>query len=431
VSLSPRPYPSPQLASRDSAAPVFELALSLLYLSVLAAYLVRIAPQLAAGTSPWYPVVLIAGAIAGLVAIERWEFVQRAETLPRGVAVLVLVLRAILVEVAAQIDGTGGSYFLYLSIPLRAALAFGNLLGAVVGLVIWLRFSYKLRLTDPAWLASQDSIEAIFFFPIGIIFVLAVARLVSAERSARQQREQLLADLTASHAQLSAYAAEVEHLSAAAERNRLARDIHDGLGHNLTALNVQLRRVRAFRERDPAQAEQAIDEGLRLTQQALDDVRRSVGMLRTTGQLFALEPLLADLLAPLRAEGVVVHVQTAGSSAEFAPASLMALHRALQEGLTNIQRHAGASAVWLDVRFDSEAARLQLRDNGRGFAQDGPASPSSGYGLVGMAERLALVGGDCTIESAPGQGTTLTMTVPREALDVMAQRLAAPIGASV
>jgi signal transduction histidine kinase len=79
----------------------------------------------------------------------------------------------------------------------------------------------------------------------------------------------------------------------------------------------------------------------------------------------------------------------------------------------------------------SEAARLQLRDNGRGFAQDGPASPSSGYGLVGMAERLALVGGDCTIESAPGQGTTLTMTVPREALDVMAQRLAAPIGASV
>jgi signal transduction histidine kinase len=88
----------------------------------------------------------------------------------------------------------------------------------------------------------------------------------------------------------------------------------------------------------------------------------------------------------------------------------MALYRAAQEGLTNARRHAGADRVAITVTLRPAGARLAIVDNGSGFD---PAPPVHGHGLAGMRERLELIGGSLQVDSAPGRGTSLTLTVPR------------------
>ncbi len=207
--------------------------------------------------------------------------------------------------------------------------------------------------------------------------------------------------------QLSLYA----ELATTRERNRLARDIHDTLGHFLTVINVQLEKALAYRDTKPQEADQAISNAKRLASEALRDVRRSVGALRTTEALPDFTLSLKELVERVQSETCTVELHTEGDEESFSKQELQALYRAVQEGLTNTQRHACASHVWIDLRFKEHAAVLVQRDNGRGFDvtswQRGGPERDSGYGLQGVQERLELVGGSLQVESEPGQGTTL------------------------
>jgi signal transduction histidine kinase len=208
-------------------------------------------------------------------------------------------------------------------------------------------------------------------------------------------------------------------LAAATERNRLARDIHDSLGHHLTAIAVQLEKASAFRERDQAASEQALVDARRSARYALEDVRQSVGALREGGG-FCLSRALADLVEGLPDNGLAVELDIDGDESAFAGPSLMALYRAAQEGLTNVRKHAGADRVTMSVSLGEAGGFLRVADNGRGFQVDGaavPAAGGNGYGLAGMRERLELVGGALRVEAAPGRGTRLTVTVPRSTVD--------------
>ena len=213
--------------------------------------------------------------------------------------------------------------------------------------------------------------------------------------------------------QLSLYA----ELATTRERNRLARDIHDTLGHFLTVINVQLEKALAYRDTKPQEADQAISNAKRLASEALRDVRRSVGALRTTEALPDFTLSLKELVERVQSETCTVELHTEGDEESFSKQELQALYRAVQEGLTNTQRHACASHVWIDLRFKEHAAVLVQRDNGRGFDvtswQRGGPERDSGYGLQGVQERLELVGGSLQVESEPGQGTTLRVIIPR------------------
>ena len=210
-------------------------------------------------------------------------------------------------------------------------------------------------------------------------------------------------------AQLRAYASRVSELSAAAERNRVARDIHDGLGHHLTAITVLLEKATTFLDRDRGAARQALDDASRSARRALEDVRHSVHTLRAETEPFRLAAALDDLVREADDGELSVTLDFAGDESRCDPSALTALYRAAQEGITNARRHARASHVWVTARCDDERAYLVIADDGCGFEPE-----REGYGLLGMRERLHLAGGEVEVVSEIDAGTRVTVTIPHK-----------------
>jgi signal transduction histidine kinase len=207
-------------------------------------------------------------------------------------------------------------------------------------------------------------------------------------------------------------ATEVEILAATVERSRIAREIHDSLGHRLTTLDVQLELAQKLKDRDPVKASKSIDIAKQLASQCLQDVRHAVHSMGN--QVFDLNVAIQTLVQPLDSNPEV----RLNYSTAFPPLPATLSHQIyciIQEGLTNIQRHSEASQIWLQGNRVGDVIRVELRDNGVGFNLD---RAPSGFGLRGMSERAQLVGGHLEIYSDPGAGTSLCFEVPVPAVDL-------------
>lgn len=232
-------------------------------------------------------------------------------------------------------------------------------------------------------------------------FTVVVTELLVRERKARTE-------LAEAHERLRGYAAQAEQLATIQERNRLARDIHDGVGHHLTVVQMLLEAARAvIRTADPERLDSMLAKAQAQSGQALAEVRRSVAALREH------RPALADALATLAAEatvaGVPTELEVLGRPRAIRADVDESLFRAAQEGLTNVRKHADATttAVVLDYR-DEHHVRLEIRDDGRGL----PEQEGAGFGLTGLRERMANLGGRMSLDPAGATGLTLTVEVP-------------------
>jgi signal transduction histidine kinase len=208
---------------------------------------------------------------------------------------------------------------------------------------------------------------------------------------------------------LREYAAQAEELATVKERNRLAREIHDGLGHYLTAINMQIAAGRAVMEGDPSLAQGPLGKAQELAQTGLAEVRRSVAALRASPlDNRPLREAVGALVDECRAAGIATEYAVHGEVRALAPQAEMTLYRVAQEGLTNVRRHAQASSaeIVLDYR-QADGVRMTVHDNGLGSDD-----PSGGFGLLGVRERVHLLGGEVHIETAPGEGFTLWVEVP-------------------
>ncbi|MBM2848666.1 MAG: putative Histidine kinase protein [Anaerolineales bacterium] len=245
----------------------------------------------------------------------------------------------------------------------------------------------------------------------GVVFVFVFTQVALREQQARAEVERLAADLRAANDKLREYAVQVEELATAKERNRLAREIHDSLGHYLTVINVQIEAARAVIGNDPPRALDALRKAQSLAQEGLADVRRSVAALRASPtEDRPLPEALAALAAENRASGLLTELAVTGAPRPLPPQTELTLYRAMQEGLTNIRKHARAARVDITLDYgDNERVRLVVRDNGVG---DSPDGRGSGYGLLGVRERTHLLGGEVRIRSAEGQGFTLEVELP-------------------
>ncbi len=223
------------------------------------------------------------------------------------------------------------------------------------------------------------------------LFVVLLGFVIVAERQSRQRAEAL--------------SQEIEMMAAALERTRIARDIHDSLGHSLTSLNVQLELVQAMEERDPARSAQALQNAQHLASHCLDAVRLAV---QTVRQEFNLSAELYQLIAPIR-QSRSYTIYTAIDLPSLPMPISHQLFCVVQEGLTNIQKHSGATSISLRGWVDANAVFLELQDDGQGFD---PSQPCNGYGLVGMYERAHLMGGELQIVSAVGEGTQIRVMIP-------------------
>ena len=242
-----------------------------------------------------------------------------------------------------------------------------------------------------------------------IVFVLLFTDIAMREGAARAESQRLGAQLADANRRLADYAVQAEELATVRERGRVAREIHDGLGHVLSALNMQLQAARAVFDRDPPAARYALDKAQELARQGLSEIRRSVAALTTSpldGQNLA--DAVAQLVDHNAEAGMATRLRVEGESRPLGSRADLTLYRTVQEGLTNARKHSRARQVEVVLDYRSpETIRLEIADDGAG-ADD----PQAGFGLLGVKERVRQVGGRLEVSTTPGHGLTLGVEIP-------------------
>lgn len=304
--------------------------------------------------------------------------------------------------------------FLYIVLVIRSCLIF-KLPGRLV--VTGLSFSLFL-LTVLYWVQNlsarslrpqlRERLQFILtgytlLFGLSLVFVLLLMNALLAERQSREK-------LTTANEQLRRYALRIEDQAMLDERNRIARDIHDSLGHSLTALNLQLETALKLLSADPAKAKTFLAQAKQLGSTALQDVRHSVSALRSNPlQGRSLEEAIASLSEEVhRSTGILPDCSII--LARPIPSEIVtAVYRIVQEALTNICKYANATEVKIDLQTSPTRLEVMIQDNGRGFNVN---QNTSGFGLQGMQERTLAQGGEFEINSTPGAGCRITAIFP-------------------
>lgn len=245
---------------------------------------------------------------------------------------------------------------------------------------------------------------------LGIVVFSAVPWLVGQALRRERRRSNRLEELAAS---LAVERDERARLAVAAERGRIARDLHDIVAHAISLIAVQADAARKLLTAgEPGRAEEPLGVIQTTARDALVEMRRLVGMLRMTEDA-ELEPSqgvsdLEHLAAEARRSGVPVRLEVVGDIRPL-PATLdLTAYRIVQEGLTNVRRHARAAEALVTVRFGSDSLGVEVRDNGAG----GNGARGEGYGLLGIRERVAMLGGELDEGPIDGGGFALRATLP-------------------
>jgi len=234
----------------------------------------------------------------------------------------------------------------------------------------------------------------------GVLFAfvgLVVAKLASAQREARRS--------------LATHSTTLEHLATSRERNRLARELHDTLAHSLSGIAVQLEAVKTIWDDDPARAREMLDSALADSRDGLGEARRAIQTLRASPlEDLGLRGSLEKLAETARERGSIsVDLRVADNLGDLDPELENVVYRLVDEALTNVVRHAQARTVVVGLRRRAGKIKLEIRDDGVGFAADDDV-PEGHVGIKGMKERAEVVDG--TLEISSGQeGTTVHFEV--------------------
>ena len=223
-------------------------------------------------------------------------------------------------------------------------------------------------------------------------FIWLIGQMAISEQQNRQKAEAL--------------AQEIEELAVALERTRIAREIHDALGHTLTNLQMQLAVAQEFKQLDLPLVFESIDSARELTDACIEDVSHALRTMRQ--HRFDFNSAVAELAEKNTQYNLSIH-----NSVSLPELPLQISHHLyciLKEGITNIRKHANASVVKLLGWIEDRKIILLIEDNGCGFD---PQSVSNGFGLTGIAERVELLGGELEIHSDPDRGTTIQVTIPQ------------------
>jgi signal transduction histidine kinase len=367
-----------------NVAPVIVMELVLLALLIL--------PQMPRRLGKWFvPGTLILSMIPVLIGNYWWPSDNAFQT-PFSIFIFVT-----LVLIAWQY-------------PFRFVMAY------VLGVTL-----YQAWLTSPAastplsadigWLVLQGAMMLL----VGYVIV----QLVSIQREQREALEQAYRQQADANLRLQRYAVTLEELTISRERNRLARELHDTLAHSLSAVTVQLEAVRSLWEFDPTAAQDMLERADQAARRGLTEARRALRDLRASPlQDLGLSLALRDL-----AEGAAERV---GASLAFhlpereldniAPNVQQGIYRIAQETLENVVRHSEAQSIVFRLLWTGEGLSLTISDDGRGIDRavlmGARASSSRGFGLRGMKERAALIGGRLEITEQEGQGTVVRLLVP-------------------
>jgi signal transduction histidine kinase len=274
-----------------------------------------------------------------------------------------------------------------------------------------------------AWVVAWHAIDlsALGYFSRGVTYFAAglivgtFADRLRAAQAAVVRSERRVAELALEHQE--------QFRTAALERERLARELHDVIAHSVSVMTVQSTAARRVLEDDPARAAVAMEAVERTGREAMGEMRRMVAVLRPAAQaeLLTPQPGIEDLPAlvdQMREAGLDVTMTTEGNPHHVPVAVGLSAYRIVQEALTNTLKHAGPVRAGVRVRYTPETVEIECRDDGGNgtpaAGQNGVTGPgqNGGHGLAGMRERASLLGGEVTAGPQPQGGFRVSARLP-------------------
>jgi signal transduction histidine kinase len=344
-------------------------------------------------------IAVLAGALALGLAYATRGLLRGRPWWPTAWVSAMVVLWGLLTAVAPS--------FAWCAVPVAFAvlqvLPFSWAVGTVVAMTLLLTAAWQ-RL-DGSWADGVDPVQVAG--PIGIALVTVLAyRALDLESRARQLAQ-----------------AEV---GALAERTRLSREIHDSVGQGLSSINLLLQAAEQAWDGQPSTAREHVRTAAATARDGLDEVRRVVRDLAPaeltddrTGEALVEALRKAAAEAVQASPGLDVAVRVHGSPVSVPPAVAAALVRTARGALANVREHAAAGRAAVTLTYQLDEVTLDVRDDGRGFDPSavGP-SGTRGRGIAGIRDRAAGLGGRTEVESAPGEGTTVSVCFPVRGEDV-------------
>ncbi len=247
-----------------------------------------------------------------------------------------------------------------------------------------------------------------------ILFVVGYILLYLQQVQSQAQLSLAYAELEQAHTELTISAERIEELTRLTERQRLARELHDTFAQGLTGLLMQLEAIRAgLQSQRYLEAQEMVEQSLIGARAALADTRGAIDDLRTDEIEPARLPAIVqqEIAHFTEASGIPCRAELTALAHVPAPLCEQIL-RMISEGLTNIARHAQAEQAAVRSDVSADTLMIEIQDDGQGFDPACNTARAGHYGLLGLHERARMVGGEFSIESAPGKGTLLRLSIP-------------------
>ncbi len=312
----------------------------------------------------------------------------------------------------------GSSYFpiIFFVLSVDAMLAY-PLRVAAVWILLFCLISGVNFIYGFGWLPGLQHLVP---YACGYFFFGVFTNSLYQARIAQMRSQRYLDHLHRANQQLKESAERIESLTISQERNRLAREMHDTVGHRLTVAAVQVEGAQRLMEANPQKAAAMLETVRSEIGQALKEIRQTVSRLRqpTEADLPIGQAIQQMAAAFQKGTGLNITVEVSEGMPALPYTYHMALYRAAQEGLTNVQRHAQASHAWLRLDCREGEIWLILHDDGRGFSGQ---ETHNGFGLLGIRERAAQLGGNLTVQpihrrdpssGETDKGTLLVFSLP-------------------
>jgi signal transduction histidine kinase len=279
-----------------------------------------------------------------------------------------------------------------LEVSLTLELTKGIILGTLIVLVSMVKYMYliyyKFNLSNMS--------QMMFFFMINIL-ILIVASFAQKNKQEKEKKDVLYKELLDAHRKLREFTDELNRLSVVEERNRIARDIHDNLGHNMTALIMQLQMSEHYMKTGSGKSQEMLQDSIQTARDSLSSIREVVETLRGKEIIVSPEKAIRTLIDEFSQKtGAEINLKIYGNAIHDEKSGT-ALYHILQEGLTNSVRHGGATKIDVELSYSDNSVSFSIKDNGKGSE-----NIREGFGMKGIRERVEDFKGSVEFQSENG-----------------------------
>ncbi|MBS4537914.1 sensor histidine kinase [Clostridium sp. D2Q-11] len=280
---------------------------------------------------------------------------------------------------------------LILEVTLTLKRKNGIIIGSITAFISLIKYFFLIYYDT-----SVTYISEMLFFMLVNIFILVVSNFAHKTREEKEEKDKIYKELLKAHKKLKEYTEEVERLSKTEERNRIARDIHDDLGHNMTALIMKLEMTEHILEEDIEEAKNLLYSSKEMARKGLRDIRNVVETLRRVdiNNLKEIDNLIKEFSDHTN---VKIYSQIDCSKIALTEEIEETLYKLIKESLTNSVRHGLASEINIEIKCTDKGIGFNIKDNGIGAVQI-----KKGYGIRGMKERIEKLEGEISFKSNDG-----------------------------